>query len=61
MKNSVKWTGLLIAGTTLFLGACGQEEKQLTAYDKIQKDGTLTVATAGTLYPTSFHEEKIIN
>lgn len=58
MKNSVKWTGLLIAGTALVLSACGQEEKQMTAYDKIKKEGTLTVATAGTLYPTSFHEEK---
>ncbi|WP_215115380.1 transporter substrate-binding domain-containing protein [Exiguobacterium sp. s80] len=58
MKNSVKWTGLLIAGTTLFLSACGQEEEKTTAYDKIVKEGTLTVATAGTLYPTSFHDEE---
>jgi len=48
-------SGLLIS-SALVLGACGAEEEK-SAFDTIKKDG-LTVATAGTLYPTSYHDEK---
>src|SRR5699024_8068936 len=47
-----------------FLAACGGEEEatektedEATAWDAIVEEGTLTVATSGTLYPTSFREE----
>ncbi len=58
MKKTMQFTGLLIAGSSILLSACGQQEEKATAYDKIQKDGTIVVATAGTLFPTSYHEEK---
>ncbi|WP_114570915.1 transporter substrate-binding domain-containing protein [Exiguobacterium flavidum] len=48
-------SGLLIS-SALVLGACGAEEEK-SAFDTIKKDG-LTVATAGTLYPTSYHDEE---
>jgi cystine transport system substrate-binding protein len=43
------------------LAGCGQttkEKKTTTAWDKIKNKGTLVVATSGTLYPTSYHEDK---
>lgn len=41
------------------LTACGDtEENQNTAWDQIQESGTMTVATAGTLFPTSYHSEE---
>lgn len=58
MKKTMQFTGLLIAGSSILLSACGQQEEKATAYDKIQKEGTIVVATAGTLFPTSYHEEK---
>ncbi|MGE8203555.1 transporter substrate-binding domain-containing protein [Heyndrickxia sp. NPDC080065] len=54
---------LLIMTLALVTAACGnnndtKEKKEMTAWDKIKKEGTITVATAGTLYPASFHESK---
>jgi cystine transport system substrate-binding protein len=43
------------------LAGCGQttkEKKTTTAWDKIKNKGILVVATSGTLYPTSYHEDK---
>lgn len=56
---------LLTILTALFLAACGDEEvtekteteDEATAWDAIVEEGTLTVATSGTLYPTSFRSE----
>lgn len=48
----------------LALAGCGQttkEKKTTTAWDKIKNKGTLVVATSGTLYPTSYHEDKTNN
>ena len=50
---------------TLFLAvplaACGDsgtEQADTTRWEEIQEEGTLTVGTAGTLYPASFREEE---
>lgn len=46
------------------LAGCGQtttKKKTTTAWDKIKNKGTLVVATSGTLYPTSYHEDKTNN
>ncbi|NHC42201.1 transporter substrate-binding domain-containing protein [Bacillus sp. MM2020_1] len=46
------------------LAGCGQttkEKKTTTAWDKIKNKGTLVVATSGTLYPASYHEDKANN
>lgn len=42
------------------LAACGDsgtEQADTTRWDEIKEEGTLTVGTAGTLYPASFREE----
>ncbi|MFC4682802.1 transporter substrate-binding domain-containing protein [Exiguobacterium sp. s149] len=42
------------------LAACGDsstDQAETSRWDEIKKDGTLTVGTAGTLYPASFREE----
>lgn len=64
MKELFTNKGLaLIAGTLSLslLAACGNEEEtvkeEATAWDEIQEEGTLNVATSGTLFPTSYREE----
>lgn len=64
MKGLFTNKGLaLIAGTLSLslLGACSSEEEpateEATAWDEIQEEGVLTVATSGTLFPTSYREE----
>ena len=46
---------------TSLLAACGDTDESTedatTAWDEIQEEGVLTVATSGTLYPTSFRAE----
>ncbi|MCR6097893.1 transporter substrate-binding domain-containing protein [Salipaludibacillus agaradhaerens] len=60
---------LLLGGLsmTLILSACGggennqneqNEESTPTAWDEIQESGVITVATSGTLYPTSYHSDE---
>ncbi len=34
-----------------------ESEKAATAWDKIQEEGSITVATSGTLFPTSYRDE----
>ncbi|WP_147805050.1 transporter substrate-binding domain-containing protein [Alkalicoccus halolimnae] len=47
------------AGLFAVLAACGSNtEESSSAWDTIEEEGVLTVATSGTLYPTSFHEEE---
>lgn len=60
MKRTTK--GL---AATLFLAiplaACGDDstnQANMTQWEEIQEEGTLTVGTAGTLYPASFREEE---
>lgn len=52
----------LLAVFTLLLAACGGDEdtatEEKTAWDEIQEEGTLTVATSGTLLATSFRDEE---
>lgn len=54
----------LVMGTLSLslLAACGNgdeqtTEEETTAWDDIQAEGVLTVATSGTLFPTSYREE----
>lgn len=56
--------GSIIAGLAMLslLSACGNEEdtaseETTTPWDEIQEAGSLTVATSGTLFPTSYREE----
>ncbi|MDQ0430704.1 cystine transport system substrate-binding protein [Planomicrobium stackebrandtii] len=56
--------GPIVAGLVMLslLSACGNEddtasEETTTAWDEIQEEGSLTVATSGTLFPTSYREE----
>lgn len=47
----------------VFLTACGNDEakessKSTTAWDTIQEEGSITVATSGTLFPTSYRDEQ---
>ncbi|MCE7794057.1 transporter substrate-binding domain-containing protein [Salipaludibacillus sp. CUR1] len=57
----------LVAGLsmTLILAACGGdtnndtgETGETSRWDEIEEEGTLKVATSGTLYPTSFHSDE---
>ncbi|MGI2328560.1 transporter substrate-binding domain-containing protein [Planococcus sp. YIM B11945] len=46
----------------VLLAGCGNEsadtaEEKTTEWDRIQEEGTLNVATSGTLFPTSYREE----
>ncbi|MGM0898410.1 MAG: transporter substrate-binding domain-containing protein [Bacillota bacterium] len=53
----------LSAAAALTLSACGSDSEETaetetaSAWDEIQEEGVLTVATSGTLYPTSYREE----
>lgn len=58
-KSGVLLTGVL---TLLLTTGCNSDssepsEEKATAWDEIQEEGVLTVATSGTLYPTSYREE----
>ncbi|MGK4043493.1 transporter substrate-binding domain-containing protein [Heyndrickxia oleronia] len=54
---------VLVLALVVITAACGngdstKEKKGNSSWDKIKKEGKITVATSGTLYPTSFHESK---
>ena len=63
-----KWFKLGAVAATLFLGACSTSTSTTTSkdtvsqaqknWDAIEKSGKIKVATAGTLYPQSFHNDK---
>ncbi|PLT28774.1 transporter substrate-binding domain-containing protein [Peribacillus deserti] len=58
-----RFTALVVLlSFSLIIAACGnggnKEKEEKTAWDQIKKDGKLVVATSGTLYPTSYHDEK---
>ena len=63
-----KWFKLGAVAATLFLGACSTSTSTTTSkdtvsqaqknWDAIEKSGKIKVATAGTLYPQSFHTDK---
>jgi L-cystine transport system substrate-binding protein len=53
---------MAIIASLALLAACGNEndnttEQTATEWDRIQEEGKLTVATSGTLFPTSYREE----
>ena len=63
-----KWFKIGAVAATLFLGACSTSTSTTTSkdtvsqaqknWDAIEKAGKIKVATAGTLYPQSFHTDK---
>ncbi|HSJ38361.1 MAG TPA: transporter substrate-binding domain-containing protein [Planococcus sp. (in: firmicutes)] len=60
-KTKLSFLLALLAISILVLAACGGEsdnssEEETTAWDEIQEEGTLTVATSGTLLATSFRD-----
>lgn len=59
-----KKSGSLFAGILALslLAGCGNgsdntDEEEPTEWDRIQEEGSMTVATSGTLFPTSYREE----
>ncbi|KIL52671.1 ABC transporter substrate-binding protein [Jeotgalibacillus alimentarius] len=50
--------GLLAAAVLAGCGSDDSSSEETTAWDDIQEEGVLKVATSGTLYPTSFHESE---
>lgn len=66
-----KWSKLVMGLSVLFLAACGSEEAdnaesevapvesgEMTELEKVQEAGVLNVATSGTLFPSSYHDEE---
>ncbi|MDP4549325.1 transporter substrate-binding domain-containing protein [Alkalihalobacillus macyae] len=51
---------VLILAAILLLAACSSTDskEQSTAWDNIKEEATIKVATSGTLYPTSYHEQE---
>ncbi len=45
---------ILFLLSLIYLAGCGQKE---SSWDRIKKEGALTVATPGTLYPTSYYDD----
>ncbi len=62
LKNKMAIVAGAILIFTLILSGCssnnGDSQKSSSAWDKIKKNKELVVGTAGTLYPTSYHEDK---
>lgn len=59
--NKKKWALTVGTLSVALLAACGSNNasnEDTTAWDDIQEEGVLTVATSGTLYPTSYYDEK---
>ena len=57
MKKKI-FTALGLLMAAVFLAACSQSSSSgQRKWDKIEKRGTLKVATAGTLYPQSYHDD----
>ena len=50
---------LLLTGLVLVLGACGSQKSSSSksSWDEIEKSKTLKVATSGTLFPQSYHDD----
>ncbi len=57
-----KMSILAILPVSMILAACGDggsnDEAGSSQWDEIQEEGVLTVATSGTLYPTSYHSDE---
>lgn len=61
LKNTKSYSlAALLAASTLALAACGGDDtsstEETTAWDEIQEEGKLIVATSGTLLATSFRD-----
>ncbi|KIL52024.1 transporter substrate-binding domain-containing protein [Jeotgalibacillus soli] len=64
LMSAKRWAlMIIIMSIALIAAACGSdssnnsEEASSSAWDEIQERGTINVATSGTLYPTSYHDE----
>lgn len=70
MKKKLIWATALLVCTMLFVSACGtketteEEQKDVTEklvsrdWEVIKEEGTLKVATSGTYFPNSYHDEE---
>ena len=47
-----------LALAAVFLVACSSQSSGEKNWEKIEKRGTIKVATAGTLYPQTYHDDK---
>ncbi|PLR66257.1 amino acid ABC transporter substrate-binding protein [Bacillus sp. UMB0893] len=53
---------LFLMAFAMVMAGCSsssQEKEEPTAWDTIKEEGKLTVATSGTLYPTSYHDSEL--
>jgi cystine transport system substrate-binding protein len=55
-----KWTKLLTIGVlgAVLLSGCNSNDNSDKSLSKVEQDKTLTVATSGTLYPSSYYNDK---
>ena len=60
VKIMKKWIKLLAFGMlgAILLSGCGKSEDADKSLIKVEQDKTLTVATSGTLYPSSYYNDK---
>lgn len=70
MKKKLIWATALLVCAMLFVSACGtketteEEQKDVTEklvsrdWEVIKEEGTLKVATSGTYFPNSYHDEE---
>lgn len=62
MKKKFRLLLVACLGIIVLAGCTGNkkeaQDKKEGAWDKIAENGTLKVATSGTLYPTSFHDQE---
>lgn len=70
MKKKLIWATTLLVCAMLFVSACGtketteEEQKDVTEklvsrdWEVIKEEGTLKVATSGTYFPNSYHDEE---
>lgn len=53
------WTGIVLIAISLFLTACGNSETSKdNSWEKVEDKEMLTVATSGTLFPSSYYNDE---
>lgn len=53
------WTGIVLIAISLFLTACGNSETSKdNSWEKVEDKVMLTVATSGTLFPSSYYNDE---
>lgn len=53
-----KWKNIVVLGAfVMLLGACGSKAKEDNSLSRVQESKELTVATSGTLFPSSYYND----